>query len=203
MVSIFTDFKEGQKIGSGPRLAASLIPVAPPDEPDRLRDFYHFTNPGSVYSGLRYCLFHENGPKLPRHEQTTWTDIYLALWNVAGELLKFDESPSRGNWVKTFEAWKEVSNSVIKGYSGGGLQAWTLPCLYVAGKYMRIFAMRADAEIEAQGSAAVGSFQDDFASQFERSAKLEDAARTINRMFILCLSDRYVSSGWMSDAGCY
>lgn len=187
MASIFADFKEAQRIGSGHGLAAALNPVAPPDEPQRLYDFYYFTNPGSVSPGLRYYLFHDNGPRLSKHEQTTWTNVFFAFWNAVGELLKFDESPPRGNWVKMFDAWKEVANVLIKGYSGGVLQAWTLPCLYTVGKYLRIFAMRADAEIEAQGGG-VGSFQDDF--EFDKSAKLEDAARTINRMFILCLSDR-------------
>ena len=82
-----------------------------------------------------------------------------------------------------------MANVLIRGYSNGRLQAWTLPCLYVVGKYLRVFAMSADAEIQAQGGA-FGSFQDDFASEFEKSAKLEDTARMINRMFILCLSDR-------------
>lgn len=189
MASIFADFKEAQAIGSGPRLAATVIPISPPEEPNRLRDFYYFTNPESVHPGLRYYLFHDNGPRLPRHEQTAWVDIYVAFWNAVGELLKFDESPPRGNWVKTFDAWKGVANVLIKGYSSAGLQAWTLPCLYTVGKYLRVFAMRADTEIDAQGGA-VGGFQDDF--EFEKSAKLEDAARSINRMFILCLSDRYV-----------
>ena len=202
MASIFADFKEGQKTGSGNRLASSFNPVAPADDPHRLREFYYFTNPGSILPGLRYCLFHENGPKLPRSEQTAWTDIYVAFWTAVGELIQFDESPAKGSWVKTFDAWKELANVFIRGYSNGGLQAWTLPCLYVVGKYLRVFAMRADAEIQAQGSGAY-DFQDDFASEFEKSAKLEDTARTINRMFILCLSDRYVVTGivgWFADS---
>lgn len=190
MVSIFVDFKEGQRLGSGNRLAASLNPIAPADDLHRLREFYYFTNPGSLHPGLRYCLFHENGPKLPKNEQAAWTDIYVAFWNAVGELIKFDENPASGSWVKTFDAWKELANVLVRGYSNGGLQAWTLPCLYVVGKHIREFAMKADTEIEAQGSGAFGSFDDDITS--DKSAKLEDAARTINRMFILCLSDRSV-----------
>lgn len=189
MASVFLDFKEAQRVGSGPRLAAALNPIAPAEEPSRLRDFYHFASPASVYSGLRYYLFHDNGPRLSKQEQTAWTDIFVAFWNAVAELVKFDESPPRGSWIKAFDLWKEVANVLIKGYSSGGLQAWTLPCLYTVGKYLRIFAIRADAEIETEDAGGVSSFQDDF--EFDKSAKLEDAARTINRMFILCLSDRY------------
>lgn len=189
MASVFADFKEGQKIGAGDRLASSLNPIPPAHDPHRLREFYYFTNPGSIYPGLRYCLFHENGPKLPRSEEIAWINIYVAFWTAVGELIQFGEGPAKGSWVKTFDAWKELANVLIRGYSNGRLQAWTLPCLYVVGKYLRVFAMSADAEIQAQGGA-FGSFQDDFASEFEKSAKLEDTARMINRMFILCLSDR-------------
>jgi hypothetical protein len=33
-------------------------------------------------------------------------------------------------------------------------------------------------------------FQDDIAADVEKNANLEEAARVINRMFTLCLSDR-------------
>ena len=95
-------------------------------------------------------------------------------------------------WAAVFEAWKEVTNALIRGYSNGGFEAWTIPCLYVAGKYLRIFAIKAD---EQTGSNVVfgGNFQDDFNPEAGKNEKLEDAARVLNRMFQLCISDRYIS----------
>jgi hypothetical protein len=82
-----------------------------------------------------------------------------------------------------------MTNSLIRGYSACGFEAWTVPCLYVAGKYMRIFAIKAD---EASGTVVdvVTSFQEDINPESEKNEKLEDAARQLNRIFTLCLSDR-------------
>ncbi|KAA8642317.1 protein csn12 [Aspergillus tanneri] len=191
MASIFEDFKEGQRTGSGPRLAAALTPVAPAELPNRLLAFYYFSNAAHLSSDLRYALFQANGIKLPKQEQNGWVDIFSAYWKAVGEIAKFDESPSKASWVKVFDAWKEVSNALIRGYSNFGLQAWTVPCLYVVGKYLRTFAIRADAELSSQGSVTFGDrFQEDIAADFTKSAKLEEAAWVINRMFTLCLSDR-------------
>ncbi|KAL1854585.1 COP9 signalosome (CSN) subunit [Paecilomyces lecythidis] len=187
--SVFTDFKEAQSIGSGPLLAAALTPAAPAQFPDKLRSFYYFTNAVNVSSDLRYTLFQDRntGVKLPKQEQNAWLEIFTAYWKAVGEILKVEES--RSSWAKVFVAWKELANVLIRGYSNGGLQAWTVPCLYVVGRYLRIFAMRADAETSSQDSGFDNGFQDDVVTE-SKNVKLEDSARTINRMFTLCLSDR-------------
>ncbi|PLB46680.1 hypothetical protein P170DRAFT_511376 [Aspergillus steynii IBT 23096] len=191
MSSIFEDFISGQRIGSGPRLAAALSPVASAANPSRLLSFYYFSNAAHVSSDLRYSLFQSSGVKLPRQEQNAWIDIFTAYWKAAGELVKFEENPSQGSWVQVFEAWREVSNTLVRGYSHSGLQAWTVPCLYVVGKYLRLFAIRADAESSSQNSVSFGDrLQEDIAADFTKSAKLESAAWMMNRMFTLCLSDR-------------
>ncbi|KAB8261997.1 hypothetical protein BDV32DRAFT_120898 [Aspergillus pseudonomiae] len=191
MATIFEDFVQGQRIGSGPRLAAALTPVAPAEYPQRLQSFYRFSNAARVSSDLRYSLFQANGLKLPKQEQNAWIDIFSTYWTAVGEVTKFTDSPSSASWVKVFNSWKDLANILIRGYTNFGLQAWTVPCLYVVGKYLRIFAMKADAELSSQDSVAFGdNFQDDIAADFEKSAKLEESARIINRMFTLCLSDR-------------
>lgn len=190
--SVFADFKEAQSVGFGPRLAAALTPAAPAQFPDKLRSFYYSTNSVNVSSDLRYTLFQDRstGVKLPKQEQNAWLEIFTAYWKAVGEILKVEES--RSSWAKVFDAWKEVANVLIRGYSNGGLQAWTVPCLYVVGRYLRIFAMRADAETSSQDSGFGNGFQDDdVVGEFNKNVKLEDAARTINRIFTLCLSDRY------------
>jgi COP9 signalosome complex subunit 12 len=84
---------------------------------------------------------------------------------------------------------------LIRGYLNAGFEAWTIPCLYVAGKNLRIFAIKADEERNRNNSLenAVGSsFQDDFNPESEQNQKMEDCARVLNRVFNLCLSDRFV-----------
>lgn len=189
MASIFNDFKEGHKGLSGPRLAASLTPVAPPEYPDRLRSFYACSNGANLHSDLRYFLFQANGPKLPRQEQNAWIEIFSAYWKAAGEILKFDDGC--GSWVGVFNAWNQVSSVLGRGYTNAGIEAWTIPCLYVVGKYVRTFAIRADAELAFQDSVAFNDrFQDDISFDSEKSAKLEEAARVINKLFTICLNDR-------------
>lgn len=88
-----------------------------------------------------------------------------------------------------------MTNALIRGYSNCGFEAWTVPCLYMAGKYMRIFAIKAD-EGAATNQGTVTNF-DDFNPEAEKNEKLEDAARQLNRIFQICLADRFVSiPGW-------
>ncbi|KAF9889938.1 COP9 signalosome (CSN) subunit [Aspergillus nanangensis] len=193
MTTVFEDFARGQKQGSGPTLAAALTPIASADYPSRLYTFYRFSNAARVSSDLRYSLFQANGVKLPKQEQNAWIDIFAAYWKAVSQIVLFDLSPSEASWAKVFDAWKDLTNVLIRGYSNGGLQAWTVPCLYTVGKYLRTFGIRADAELASLGPVAFGNrFQDDIAAEFEKNAKLEEAARVINRMFTLCLSDRHV-----------
>lgn len=62
---------------------------------------------------------------------------------------------------------------------------------------MRVFAIKADeeqaikvgsGEVKVEGDA----LGDDIMAGFEKNERLEDAARVINRVFTLCISDRYV-----------
>lgn len=82
-----------------------------------------------------------------------------------------------------------MANAIIRGYSTGCFDAWTIPCLYVTGKYLRVFAIKAD---NTGGRASDATdFQDDFNPDAGKNEKLEDSARVLNRMFQLCVSDRY------------
>ena len=66
-----------------------------------------------------------------------------------------------------------------------------MPCLYVVGNHLRIFARRADEErTSASNYMGEASFQDDFDADSEKNQQLEDCARQLNRLFQLCLSDR-------------
>ena len=72
-----------------------------------------------------------------------------------------------------------------------------MPCLYVAGKHLRTFAIKGDDERNSGNGNTGGigpnpgtSFQDDFDPESEKHQLLEDCARQLNRIFNLCLSDR-------------
>lgn len=197
MCSLLADFKQAQLIGSGPLLSTTISPIATAEDPNRLRNFSQSFNYSSVAADIRYELLQDrsSGMKLPKNEGNAWVDVYVALWKAVQELLSVEESLPKASWANVFQAYKEVSNLLIRGYSSGGFDAWTVPCLYVAGKYLRMFAIKADAEAQKNGAAAFSDgFQDDVVGHFGNNEKLEDAARTINRMFTLCLSDRYVSA---------
>ncbi|EEP81756.1 COP9 signalosome complex subunit 12 [Uncinocarpus reesii 1704] len=192
MTALFAKFKDAQFTGSGSALADVITPANTPAEPDRLDSFYHFTDSMNVASDVRYALLDDRstGSRLPKLEGNAWADIFVTFWKVAGELVKFEENPTKASWNRVFVCWKEFSNLMIKGYSSCGFQAWTLPCLYVTGKYLRAFAIRADAETEGSPDASRGNFQEDVVSDVHKNKNLEDASRVINRMFTLCLHDR-------------
>lgn len=190
---IFRDFKQAQLIASGPLLSTTITPIAPTDSRDRLKDFHAASSSFSVQQDVRYGILHHanTDARFSKSEGHAWVDVYVAYWKAIGEIITV-----KPDWTKVYEAWKEVANALIRGYSSAGFQAWTVPCLYVAGRHLRIFAIKADASASDKGAAIFnGGFQDDVAGDMDRNEKLEDAARVINRMFTLCISDRYVAIG--------
>lgn len=78
---------------------------------------------------------------------------------------------------------------MIRGYTNCNFEAWTVPCLYVAGKYLRVFAIKAD---QTSTSSENVNTYDEVNPDAGQNEKLEDAARTLNKMFQVCLGDRYV-----------
>lgn len=90
-----------------------------------------------------------------------------------------------------YEAWKDLSISLTRGYRGAGFGAWTIPCLYVAGKYLRVFAIKADKDRSSKpADENAMNLQDDFDPEAEANQNLEDCARQLNAIFSLCLMDR-------------
>ncbi|KAJ5086002.1 PCI/PINT associated module [Penicillium argentinense] len=179
------EFRTAYSNRSGPNLAALLTPIATPNDPDRLRSFHNFSNADYVKEDLGACLFKNKKPRVSHAEKNAWVDIFAAYWEAVGELLELDIPNLGVTPVTIFVAWKKVANALIRGYSASsGLPAWTLPCLYSVGKYLRIFAINADLHVASQESSAL-DFQEDVAADSEKNANLEEAARVINRMFTL------------------
>lgn len=198
MASIFADFHEGQRVGSGHLLASCLAPIDTTQNPRRLQSFAQLSNHQTISADVRFHLLQDRSAivKLPKAEGNAWVEVFVALWTTVRELLSIEHALPHASWSKTFDAYKEVCNLLIRGYSSHGFQAWTVPCLYVTGKYLRLFAMQADAEAKSKETVSFGDgFSDDVIGNFGKNEKLEQAAWVINRMFTLCLSDRCAHSG--------
>ena len=197
METIFTIFHQAQYQGAGPTLATTLNPIPPPHDPTLLHRFHKDSNVFSINADIqRYIKIPQ--PHLTKAEANAWTDIYVAYWKAIGEILRAETGHHRDDWaIKVYEAWKEVTNLLIRGFSSAGFGAWVMPCLYTAGKYLRVFAIKADEEKATKvGNGSVKMEEDvladDVMAGFEKNERLEDAARVINRVFTLCISDRYV-----------
>ena len=189
----FRDFQQAHLIRSGPLLSTTLTPLAPSHAPDRLRDFYQSSNSLSIQHDTRIGLVSHANTELrfSKAEGNTWVELYVAYWRAIGDILAAEEV-TKSNWVKIFESWKDVTNVLIKGYNIAGFESWTIPCLYVVARYLRVFAIKADESVQSKGTAGINTvLQDDIAGDWGKNEKLEDAARVINRIFTLCISDRY------------
>ncbi len=196
MDALFDDFKHAHSQESGSLLATTITPIAPSNDPNRLRKFYRESDEYSIAADVRYQITHyDRSVQIKKQEANAWIEVYIALWKALGPILDTEDGASRADWSRVYESWKEVTNTLIKGYNAGHFEAWTVPCLYVVGRYLRMFAIKADANAKAPNGGmqmTTGGFQDDIASDVGKNEKLEDAARVINRIFTLCISDRYV-----------
>ncbi|GME37359.1 Cop9 signalosome complex subunit 12 [Neofusicoccum parvum] len=197
MEPILSDFRRALAAGDGYGVAATITPAAPPKDAGRLYAFHRSTNVFSVQSDIRHGISSYNSNLgLTKAEVGAWTEVYVTYWKAVAEVLNAEETSHQGqkeaDWSKVYDAWKDVINALIKGYSGGHFPAWTIPCLYVAAKYLRIFAIKADENAaKAKGKASFNAgFSDDITETMGKNDKLEDAARQINRLFSLCISDR-------------
>lgn len=198
MDALFRDFKQAHYSLNGPLLADTLSPVPPARDPERLELFLSQSDDFSIDSDVRYQVTHyDRSVNLTKTEANAWIDIYVAYWKAL-QLIHNFKLLGELYESKVYEGWKEVANALIKGYTSGGFGSWTVPCLYVVGRHLRIFAIKADEKSSATGGGLqvkTGAFQDDIASDIGKNEKLEDAARVINKIFQLCISDRYVVVG--------
>lgn len=107
-------------------------------------------------------------------------------------LLTWEQS----TWTKVYESWKELTSILIRGYNNFGFEAWTIPCLYMIGKYLRLFAIKSDAERSrnlGDNSGGASLMQDDFDPETEKQGQLRDCEQHLKRIFTLCLNDRFVA----------
>ncbi|KAK7914796.1 hypothetical protein PG985_012499 [Apiospora marii] len=194
MDSLIKEFKTAYAGQLGNDLAKTLTPDVP-NNAAQLMSVWESGNSQTIKDDLKFLFVRDKSARLniSSDEAVGWQEIYYSYWKALGEILAVEglrKSRVKTSWTSVYEAWKELTSQIIRGYTNHEFENWTIPCLYVAGKYMRLYAMRADAERGNNGDDMVTNFQDDFDPETEKHKSLEDCARQLNRIFNLCLSDR-------------
>lgn len=190
MDALCAEFAGARADENGYDLARTLSPDFPNDT---LRAIWQSCNAHDVKSVVKRELSKNvtGMQRLSHQELAGWVEVYHAYWKAVGELLAVQSSQS--SWTKVFGAWTELLTALLRGYNAHGFEAWTIPCLYVTGKYLRTFAIKADDERNSGSltdNKAAANFQDDFNPESEQNATLEDCARQLNKIFNICLNDR-------------
>ncbi|KAI1815559.1 PCI domain-containing protein [Poronia punctata] len=194
MDDLIRQFRAAYASANGEQLAETLNPTVETHSA-RLRAIWGNGDVRSMTSDLNF-LFHQDQARydlrLSKDETNGWYAIYSAYWKAVGELLAVEglRPDAQSSWTKVYNAWKEVTLLTIRGYTNHDFENWTIPCLYVTGKYLRLYAMRADAEKSSLDETSLTGFQDDFNPEAEENRNLEDCARQVNKIFQVCVSDR-------------
>ncbi|RYP17008.1 hypothetical protein DL765_004769 [Monosporascus sp. GIB2] len=192
MDTLIQEFRAAYTSVKGDQLAETLRPDIQ-SYAGKLQAIWNRGDARSAKADLQFLFYQDHSrPRLSKDETNGWYEIYLAYWKAVGEILAAEglRTDAKSNWTSVYEAWKELTSLIIRGYTNHDFENWTIPCLYVAGRYLRLYAIRADEERRRSGDDAITSFQDDFDPETEEHKQLEDCARHLNRIFTLCLSDR-------------
>jgi COP9 signalosome complex subunit 12 len=88
MDGLFADFGAAMAERNGYKLAATLLPIAPRDQPGRLNFIWGSTNHHGVKGDVKHFI-NEHGyrAQLTRDEVSGWVEVYSAYWRALGEIL--------------------------------------------------------------------------------------------------------------------
>ncbi|KAF2737117.1 hypothetical protein EJ04DRAFT_461589 [Polyplosphaeria fusca] len=177
-------------------VARLLSPIASPDNPARLYNFYRATNEHLVENDVRHSLRYNKSNKFSNNEFNAWTDIFVSYWRAVGHILVVEEAQNRGRLedrqlVDRYEAWRELANNFVK-YFAQDLPSWATVAMYTTAGHLRTFAIRADQQLVALGTsnAYTLSLQENMVPTAPENQKLEEAARIFHSLFAACLRDR-------------
>jgi len=189
---LFLEFHEAQRTGNGPALASCLAPINSPSDPARLWSFSQSHNYQTVEADIRHLVVQDRyAVKLPKQEANQWVQIFVCLWKCTKELVSI-ESGRGGDWNTAYKAYKDLCNNLVRGYQSFNFPAWSVPCMYTAGKYLRVLAIKADAEaarVASNSNGFAAGMTEDIADTSEKNEKLQDAARTLQLMVAACRTD--------------
>lgn len=107
MEAVFKAFREAYGTVNGYQLSDTLLPSAPSQEPNRLRDFYRSTNYANVKSDIQYNVLYDRSSslRLSTEEGKAWVDVYVAYWTAVGEILKAEESQKTNSLVRELSSF--------------------------------------------------------------------------------------------------
>ncbi|KAI5458076.1 hypothetical protein BGZ63DRAFT_56842 [Mariannaea sp. PMI_226] len=193
MNELFEDFGKAYASQNGYQLAQTLSPVPLPGQPNYLKAVRQSTNAQSVKHDIKHFIKASTSHrrKMDHDEVTGWVEVYTAYWSALGEIIAGESG--KGSWTKVYDSWKELTSMLIRGYNSFGFKAWSIPSLYMVGKYLRLFAIKSDEErSRTANDPSVGSslLQDDFDSETDKQGQLRDCEQHLKRIFTLCLNDR-------------
>ncbi|KAF2839383.1 hypothetical protein M501DRAFT_1003989 [Patellaria atrata CBS 101060] len=195
MSKLFEEFRTAMNDCNGNLLSQCITPINPSYDSDRLQSFYEASDASGVETDIRYEIIYHRDIDLPKDEKRIWLDIFVLYWKAVAVMQTSEDFMHTGiattNWNKVYVVWKEVANAVLQGFQKEFIHVWAIPCLYVVGKYLRVFAIKADrqfADLPTNGfqNALLNAFGD----LIGKHDNLEDSARQINRIFSLCIGDR-------------
>ncbi|KAF1988546.1 hypothetical protein K402DRAFT_445368 [Aulographum hederae CBS 113979] len=193
MEAYFAEVREALATQDGYRLAQTMTPVAPSDDPDRLHNFHRGCTAFDVQNTIRQAIIYDNEAHIPPSEGSGFVDVYVAYWKVLGVILAAEETTNGGeqaDWVNVYNCWKELASIVNRHFDNAIFTAWSLPCLYVAGKYLRSYAILAD-EVAAKGNIKFNyGLSDDVVDGMAKHDYLEDASRKLTDFYKTCAGDR-------------
>lgn len=218
MNELFVDFAKAHSSKNGYLLAQTLTPVPLPSQPHRLTRVWQSTNSHSVEGDVKHFIKTNITKKsgISNNEVNGWVEVFSAYWRALGEILagqggqvstaatspppNFSMFPwltqhGQSSWTKVYESWKDLTSKLIRGYNSHGFDAWTIPALYMVGKYLRLFAIESDEERKRNSVAASSDsmlIQDDFDPEADQQAQLRDCEQHLKRLFTLCFTDRFV-----------
>ncbi|KAG6107821.1 COP9 signalosome (CSN) subunit [Claviceps humidiphila] len=193
MNEMFEDFAKAHALHDGYLLAQTLSPVAPPNKPYRLQRIWLSTSSHNAKADIKQLIKSQKSQlrSVDHEELSAWVEVYLAYWNAVGEILA--EQSGKSSWTKVYDSWKELASMLIRGYNNAVFEAWTIPSLYMIGKYLRLFAIKSDDERSRNSTETAGSsslIQDDFDPELDKQGQLRDCEQHLKRIFTLCLNDR-------------
>lgn len=180
-------------------VANFISPVAPAHDPGRLYDFYRASSDAKVEADIRYALKYNESARMTNKESGAWVDILAFYWRAVKEIIKAEEAANQAraneqHYVAVYDAWKDLTSSFVRHIDSGILPPWAIYVLYFTANNLRKIAIKADEQLAKSKPATPSQgYSDDIVSTASPNPKLEEAARVFNRIFSLCLGDRFAT----------
>lgn len=89
MDELFKGFARAHAEQNGYLLAATLSPISPPENPQRLRSVLKSSNSSRIKGDIKHLIksnsSHQRG--LDHEEIKGWVEVYAAYWNAVGDIV--------------------------------------------------------------------------------------------------------------------